>query len=176
MAQKGPDFGRLLRASVTTIGIGVVLSIITIILQLLSLTISDSIGDIIDLASSIDMALMIPVFFVLIFWTGMQAAKSHGFDAVGAGSVAAFSFFVIGLIERLLNILLAIIVIKGPLDAVGFGSTEMIISSSIFGGLLGLSGVALSALCGFGMLIFGTLINFVVGGIGAIMYLGKQRG
>ena len=66
-------------------------------------------------------------------------------------------------------------VVKGPLDAVGFGSTEMVVASSIFGGLIGLSGVALSSVCGFGMLILGSMVNFVVGGFGALFTLNRQR-
>ncbi|MFH0738144.1 MAG: hypothetical protein V1827_06345 [Candidatus Micrarchaeota archaeon] len=174
MAEKGIDTRKVLMASFLIIGIGIVLSIISIILQLLSLTLTEQMGDTISLIASVYLLLMFPVFFVLFFWTGIRAAKSYGFDAVGAGIVAAFSFFVIGLVERLLNLLLAVIVVKGPLDAVGFGSTEMIVASSIFGGLMGLSGVALSTVCGFGMLIFGTAINFVVGGVGAIFALGRQ--
>jgi hypothetical protein len=175
MADKGPDMRRILMASFITIGVGVVLSILSIILQLLALTITDSIGQTLDLVNSIFLILLIPVFLVLFVWTGMRAARSFGFDAVGAGLVTAFSYFVIGLVERLLNILLAVIVVKGPFDAVGFGSTEMIIASSLFGGLIGLSGIALSTVCGFGMIVFGSMVNFVIGGFGAIFTLQRSR-
>lgn len=168
------DFRKVMLASFLTIGIGIVLSILSMILQLLSVIITEDIGDYIDIAFTAYQLIMFPVFLGLFLWTGMRAVRGHGFDAVGAGYITAFTFFVIGLVERILQMFLAILVVKGPLDAVGFGSTEMVIASSIFGGLIGLSGVALSAVCGFGMLIFGSMVNFVVGGFGALFTLNRQ--
>ncbi len=174
MAKQGFDFKKLLVASFLSIAGGLVLAFISIILQLLSLAISDSTGEIIDLASSAYAIVLFPIFLVLFFWTGMRAAKNYQFDLVGAGGVAAFSYFVVGFVERLLNIVLAVVVVSRPLGGTGFGSTEMVLASSLFGGMTGLSGVALSALCGFGMLAIGSTINFVVGGFGALFALRKS--
>jgi len=175
MAEKPVDVRRILRASFLTIGIGIVLAIISIIFQLLSVVLKEDIGDIVDIINSLYLLLLFPVFLGLFFWTGIRAVKAHGFDAIGAGYITAFSYFVVGLVERVLDILLAILLVRGPLDAIGFGSTEMVVASSIFGGLIGLSGVALSAVCGFGMLVFGSMVNFVVGGFGALFILNRQR-
>ena len=169
------DMRKVMLASFLTIGIGIVLSIFSIILELLSLILTEDIGNYVDIAYSLYLLLMFPVFLGLFLWTGLRAVKSFNFDVVGAGYITAFCFFTIGLVEQILHMILAIIVVKGPLDAVGFGSTEMVVASSIFGGLMGLSGVALSSVCGFGMLIFGSMVNFVVGGFGALFILNRQR-
>ncbi|MEW6748920.1 MAG: hypothetical protein AB1295_04400 [Candidatus Micrarchaeota archaeon] len=175
MAERQVDVRRILTASLLTIGIGIVLSILSMILQLLSTIITDDIGDILDITNGLYLLILFPLFFVLFFWTGIRAVKLYGFDVMEAGYITAFSYFMIGLVEMVLHILLAILLVRGPLDTVGFGSTEMVIASSIFGGLIGLSGVALSAVCGFGMLVFGSMVNFVVGGFGALFILNRRQ-
>jgi hypothetical protein len=40
---------------------------------------------------------------------------------------------------------------------------------------MGMKGVGLSAVCGIGILLFGTVINFVVGGFGGIFALSGSR-
>jgi len=52
----------------------------------------------------------------------------------------------------------------------------MALASSLFGGAIGLSGIALSAVCGIGMLAVGVMINFVIGGFGALFALRKSSG
>lgn len=175
MAEKPVDVRRVLTASFLTIGIGIVLSILSMILHLLSTLLTEGIGDIFGILNGLYLLLLFPLFLGLFFWTGIRAVTLYGFDMIEAGYIAAFSYFVIGLVEIVLHILLAILLVQGPLDTIGFGSTEMVVASSIFGGLIGLSGVALSAVCGFGMLMFGCMVNFVVGGFGALFILNRQR-
>lgn len=174
MPKESIDLKKVLSASFITIGAGIVLVIVAVILQLLSFVIQGEYGEIVDLLYIAYSVVLYPVFLVLYFWTGMRAAKNFGFDAVGAGGVAAFAYFVVGLVERLLNVLLAVIVVSRPLSSGGFGSADMVVASSLFGGIVGLSGVALAAVCGFGILLMGTMVNFVVGGFGALFALRKS--
>ena len=175
MTERPVDVRRIMTASFLAIGIGIALSIFSLILQLLSRLISGDAGEIIGIITAAYLLLLFPVFLGLFFWTGMRAVKLYGFDLIGAGYITAFSYFVIGLVERVLDILISILLVRGPLDAIGFGSTEMVVASSIFGDLIGLGGVALSSVCGFGMLLFGSMVNFVVGGFGALFFLSRRR-
>ncbi|MFH0884188.1 MAG: hypothetical protein V1861_00580 [Candidatus Micrarchaeota archaeon] len=175
MGKPGFDFKKMAVSSLLTIGIGTVLVIISMILSLLSLVITDSSTNAtIDLISLIFSILLFPVFLVLFFWTGMRAAKNYGFDAVGAGTVSGVSYFIVGAIELVLKIILAVIVVSRPMGGAGLGSPEMALASSLFGGVIGLSGIALSAVCGIGILIVGVMVNFVIGGFGALFALRKS--
>ena len=174
MAKQGYDYQKMLFASLLTIGVGVVLVIISLILELLSIAITDSNGALVDLVNTAFLLLLFPAFLVLFFWTGMRAAKNYGFDAVGAGAITAFAYLVTGLVQLLLEMLLAVIVVSRPLGGTGFGSTEMVLAASLFSGMMGLSGIALSAVSGIGILVIGSLINFVIGGFGALFALRKS--
>jgi hypothetical protein len=174
MGKPGFDFKKLALASLLTIGIGTVLIILAMILQLLSLVITDANNATIDLVSMAYSVFLFPVFLVLFFWTGMRGAKNYGFDAVGAGAVTSVSYFVIGAIELVLKMLLAVIVVSRPMGGAGLTSPEMALASSLFGGAIGLSGIALSAVCGIGILAIGVMLNFVIGGFGALFALRKS--
>ncbi|MCI0503837.1 hypothetical protein L0Y65_03940 [Candidatus Micrarchaeota archaeon] len=174
MAKQSLDFKKMALASFLTIGIGAVLVIVYMIIQLLSLVITDSNNAIIDMVNIAYTILLVPVFFALFFWTGMRAAKNYQFDAVRAGAIAAASFFIIGTIELVLEMVLAAIVVTRPMGAGNIGSPALALASSFFGGAIGMSGIALSAVCGIGILLLGALINFVVGGFGALFALRKS--
>lgn len=182
MAKQEIDLRKAMFASLLTIGIGVVLVIASLILQLLNLVITDSsgelagltYGEIVGLLYMVYLIITYPAFLALYFWTGLRAAKSYGFDAVGAGGVTAFAYFATGVIGLVLNMVLAAIVVTKPIGVGGFGSPGMLIASSLFEGISGLKGVALSAVCGIGFLLVGSLINFVIGGFGALFALRKS--
>jgi len=174
MAKQGFDYKKMALAAFLTVGIGVVLIIISLILQLLSIVMNDSNGAIIDMASIAYAIIMIPVFLALMFWTGIRAAKNFGFDAVGSAGVAALSFFVIGLAELALQMLLAAIIVTRPMGSGTLGSPALALASSVFGGAMGMGGIVLSAVCGVGILLLGVLVNFVVGGFGALFALRQQ--
>jgi hypothetical protein len=174
MAKQGIDIKKMALASFLTIGIGAVLVIVSMIIQLLSLVITDSNGSLVDMINIGYTLLMVPVFLALFFWTGMRAAKNYQFDAVGAASVTSAAYFVIGIIELILQIILAVIVVSRPMGSGSLGSPSLALASSLFGGAIGMSGIALSAVCGLGILALGVLINFVVGGFGALFALRKS--
>ncbi len=175
MAKEAIDFKRMLLASLMTIGVGVVLVILSLILQLLSLVInSPEYGGIIDMAAVAYSLLLFPIFLAIFFVTGMRAARNYGFDAVGAGAVSAFSFAVVSAVQLVLGIILAAVMVARPTGASSFATPEMALASTLFGGFVGLSGVALSAVCGAGLIVLGSLINFVIGGFGALFALRKS--
>src|SRR4030095_16663128 len=105
MARSGPDIKRMVLAAVLTGGIGTALVILSVIIQLLSLAITDQNAELVDTVYSVFGFLMIPVFFGLYFWTGMRAVKRFGFDAVGAGTVTAMAYFVVESIRLALNLI-----------------------------------------------------------------------
>jgi hypothetical protein len=170
----GFDFRKLLMASILVTGIGVVLVIIQEILATLSLVMTDSNAATVDMIATAFAVLMLPVFFVLYLWCGMRAAKRYGFDAVGAGWVTAFSYFLASLVHLVLNLLLNLVIVSKAIAGSGVGSAESALAASLFGGIVGLSGVGLSAFCGIALIFFGTMMNFVVGGTGAILVLRKS--
>jgi hypothetical protein len=174
MAKQSIDFRRIVLAGFLTMGAGIALVVLSTILQLLSLAISDGNEELIDTIYSAYLLLLYPVFFGLYFWTGMRAVKRFGFDAVGAATVVTLSHVVVGLVKLVLNLLLAIIVVSRPFEGGGVGSTEAAVAASLFGGAVGLSGVGLSAVCGIGLLLIGASINFVVGGFGALYALRRS--
>ena len=174
MAKQELDVKKILYASFITIGIGVVLVIISLILELLTFVITDSNSELVSLAYMIFLIILYPVFLGLFLWTGYRAAKSFSFDAVGAGGVSAFSYFVIGIVELVLQTILAAIIVTKPMGVGTFGSPQMALASSLFGGIVGMKGLALSAVCGIGILILGAMINFVLGGFGALFALRKS--
>lgn len=173
MARSSFDYRRFILASALVIIIGIVLVILGMILQLLSVVMSQSDAATVEMVSSVYSVVMIPVFLALFFWSGMRAAKRYGFDAVGGASVAAFSYVVIGLIQLVLNLILSVVVISKGIAAPGFGSAEAALVASLFSGASGLSGIGLSAVCGIGIIVTGAVINFVVGGAGALFALRK---
>jgi hypothetical protein len=168
------DFRKLLMASILVMGIGVILVIVEEILTALSLVVTDANADTVDLIATAFSVLMLPVFLVLYLWCGMRAAKRYGFDAVGAGWVTAFSYFVTSLVHLVLNLLLNLVIVSKAIAGSGVGSAESVLAASLFGGVVGLSGVGLAAFCGIALIFFGTMMNFVVGGTGAIFVLKKS--
>ncbi len=173
MARQSFDFKRFILASALIIIVGVALVILGTILQLLSVAITDANAPTLELASSIYSVVEIPLFLILFFWCGMRAAKAFGFDAVGAAGVTAFSYAVIAVVQLILDILLSVVVVSKGIPTPGFGSAEATLAASLFSGASGLSGIGLSAICGVGVIIIGSMINFVVGGAGALFALRK---
>jgi hypothetical protein len=51
---------------------------------------------------------------------------------------------------------------------VRFGTLESTLAATLLGQTAGAMGIAYTGLCGVGMLALGALVNFVVGGFGAI--------
>ncbi|NYZ74125.1 hypothetical protein H0O00_03205 [Candidatus Micrarchaeota archaeon] len=174
MAKPGFDFKKMILASLLVIGIGAVLVILSVVLRLISMVVTDpDITGILDIIVIAYTVLLFPVFLVIYFWAGMRAAGAYGFDAVGAGAVSAFSSLVVGVIQLVLNMLLTLVVVARPLESSGFGTLESSLAASLFGGMMGLKGVGLTAVCGAGVVLFGALINFVVGGFGGLFALRK---
>ncbi|MFN7990702.1 MAG: hypothetical protein U0R44_00945 [Candidatus Micrarchaeia archaeon] len=175
MVRSGLDIRRTLLASVLVIGIGVVLVIIGMILQLLSIVVKDGNGAIVETVLTVFSVLSIPLFFLLYLWAGIRAAKRYNFDAVGAATVAALSYLVTAFIQLFLDIILSVVVVSRGVVGSGFGSAEAAVTASVFGSAVGLSGIGLSAVCGIGIIILGTMINFVIGGFGALFALRKSE-
>lgn len=173
MGRSGFDVRRTLFASALIIGIGVLLVIINMILLLLSLVLKDGNGPIIETVLAGFSILEIPLFLILFFWAGIRSAKRYGFDAVGAGTVASLSYIVIAFVQLFLDVILSIVVVSRGVIGAGFGSAESAVAASVFGGAVGLSGIGLSAVCGVGLIIIGAMINFVIGGSGALFALRK---
>ena len=93
MAENQVDVRRILSASYLTIGIGIVLAIISVIFQLLSVVLTEGVGDIVDVINGLYLLILYPVFLGLFFWTGMRAVRNFRFDLIGAGYITAFSLW-----------------------------------------------------------------------------------
>jgi hypothetical protein len=165
------DLKKLLFASALISALGILLIVVSLILQLASLMVSSDTAQIIDLAGTVYAFMLYPMMFSLFLWAGVRAARKYGFDAIGAGLVAAFSYFIIGLSQLVLSILLSIIILSRFSGSVGFATPESVLAGAVFEDVMGMKGVGLSAICGIGILVFGTVINFVVGGLGGVFAL-----
>jgi hypothetical protein len=163
----------MLLASLLIIGIGIILTILSVIIQALPIITPEDMSDTIDMASMAFQILLYPMFFLLYLWSGMRASNNYGFDIVGAGIVASFSSLVITMIKIVLNAVLAVIVVSRPIGNFGFGSMETVVASVLFD-TAGISGVGISAICGIGLALIGAMINFVVGGVGGWIALRKK--
>ena len=168
------DVKKILRASLIIIAAGAALVVVSMILELLALLITGSAQDILSLISRIYAFLMIPLFLVLYLWAGIRAVKRYNLDAVSAGFVSAFSHVVTGVIHLVLGTILNILVISRVVTGLGFGSAETALAAFFFGDTAGGVGIALSAICGVGIIFAGAVMNFVIGGFGAIFALRRR--
>jgi hypothetical protein len=169
----------MLRASLPLIGIGVVLVVISLVLQVVSLLLVGprdittalpvlGITSIPELASTVASYLMYPAFLILYFWGGRRGVKHYRLDTMGSAVSVAFAYLVTGLLNLVLGLVLSLLVLTNILQTMRYGSVESTLAIAFFGETAGAMGVALIGLCGVGILAIGTLINFVVGGVGAI--------
>jgi hypothetical protein len=161
------DAKKILRASLLLIAISVALVFSIVILRLLPVLVTEE-ADMLNLISDVYSGFLYIGFLALFFWGGIRATKKFNLDAIGAGVVCALSYLVAGfthlLLDMLLGLLFASHVIAGT-----FVSSPAVLAGAIFGTAAeGGAGIALSMLCGVGMISLGTLINFVVGGAGSI--------
>jgi hypothetical protein len=169
----------MLRASLPLIGIGVVLVVIGLVLQLASLLLtgphdiivmlpvlgSTSIPELADAAFSY---LAYPLFLILYFWGGMRGVKHYRLDTVGSAVSVAFAYVVTGVLDLAFGLVLSLLVINNILQTARYGSMESSMTIALLGETTGATGIALTGLCGIGIIAFGALMNFVVGGVGAI--------
>lgn len=175
MKKPGFDFKKLLLASLVIIGIGIVLIIISTILKVLPSVVPDDLKSVSSIINTAFSLLLYPIFFLLYFWSGVRATKNYGFDILGAGYVAAFSYFIVTLVGLVINTLLSLIVLTKPIGNFAFGSVETAFSSILFSGISDFGGVGVSAVCGVGIALVGALINFVIGGTGGWLVLRRKR-
>ncbi len=164
------DIKKIARSSIIFVGVGIILAILSVILQLVTLLITDSNAEIVQLAASVYSVVLIPLFLIMFLVAGYRAVKVHSLDSVGAGLSAAFSYVIIAVTHLFLNFLLSILVLSGLIPGgAGFGSSESVAASALFGDVVGAFGLGLQLVCGFGLIAIGALINFVIGGIGGIL-------
>ncbi len=174
------DIKNMLRASLPLMGIGFVLVIIGIVLQVVSLLLTGprditatlpvlGVTSIPDLVSTVFTYLLYPIFFVVYFWGGMRGVKRYRLDTVGSATSTAFAYVVTGGLHLALGVLLDLLVINGLIHTVRYSSIESTLATALFGESAGAMGVLLTGVCGIGLLITGALMNFVVGGVGAVV-------
>lgn len=163
------DIKRVLRGSLIFAGLGLVLVILTLILQLLTLIITGEYSDYVQIVALVFAFLVIPLYLVMYFIAGVRAVKKHGLDAVGAGMVAAFSYAVAAMAHLFFDFLLNMLIVSGMIPGgAGLGSSSSVLAAQVFGDITGPMGLGAALFCGFGLIALGSLINFVVGGLGGL--------
>jgi hypothetical protein len=163
------DVKKVGKGSLIFVGLGVVLVILSLILQILPLVIPESYSDIVLLISVGYQLLLIPVFLVLFFIAGVRGVKIHKLDAIGAGAISALSYFIVALIHLFFSTILNSLVLSGLIPGgAGYGSSEAVLATALFGDVAGAMGIGASLLCGVGSILIGSVINFVVGGFGGL--------
>jgi hypothetical protein len=162
------DAKKILRASLLIMAIGAALVVISMILELVSLILSEPAKHIVSFISTIYAFLLIPAFVALYFWAGMRAVKKYNLDVVSAGFVASFSHVIVGLVNLALGTVLNILVMSRVVGGMGFGTAEATLAAFFFGEAAGAGGIFLSEICGIGMILAGAAINFVIGGLGGL--------
>jgi hypothetical protein len=163
------DFRKVLQSSLLIILIAIALVVSSILLRLLPILIEGPEADTVGAIATIYTFILFPVFLVLYFWGGMRATRRFRLDAIGAGIAGSFAFFVTGIVQFLLEMVLALLFASHVLAGT-FVSGAATMAAAVFGQTAaGGTGLALSALCGLGMIVIGTLINFAVAGLGSLV-------
>lgn len=163
------DIRNIFGASMLPIIISVLLVIGFVVLEVLSFVVDQSLIGTVSLLTSIYLYAMFPVHFVVFLWAGARSVRKYRLDAIGAGMVASFTYFVAATFNLLVTSLIGLLVIKEYVDIPGFRSTESTLAASLIGDVAGTSGVGISFLCGAGMIIMGMLANFVIGSFGGLV-------
>lgn len=174
------DIKNMLRASLPLIGIGIILVLIGLALQLASLLLNGP-NDITatlpvlgstsipDLASTVFNYVMYPLFFIVYLWGGRRGVKRYRLDTLGSATSVALAYLITGFLGVALGLVISLLVINNILHTARYGSVESTLATALFGETAGAMGIALTGLCGVGVLCIGALMNFVIGGIGAII-------
>jgi len=163
------DIRNILGASMLPIIISVLLVIGYVVLEVVSFVADQSLQGAISLLTSIYLYAMFPIYFVVFLWAGARSVRKYRLDAIGAGMVSAFSYFVAATFNLIVTSLIGLLVIKQYIDIPGFRSTESTLAASLIGDVAGTSGVGISFLCGAGMIFMGMLANFVIGSFGGLV-------
>jgi len=159
------DIKRIAKSSVLFVGVGIILVILSVILQLLTLLVTGENGQIVALVATIYSYVLYAMFLGLFLLAGYRAVKIHGLDAIGAGATASLTYVLVAIIQLLLNSLLSLLVLSGLIPSgAGFASIETVLAAALFGDALGIIGLGRDLLCGFGLILVGALFNFVIGG------------
>ena len=160
------DLRKIVAASRFTIGIGVVLVLISFAIPALALLpLSSSVKELLGYAVIGYTLIMIPIFLGLYFWTGMRAVKNYGLDELSAGAVSAFSYLVVAIVYFILEVLVRL-AIAGWMA--GLGGEEFFPEFVAISGLIGIMGLAISVLWAVIAIPLGVIINFIVGVLGAL--------
>ncbi|MBN1170245.1 hypothetical protein JXA56_04425 [Candidatus Micrarchaeota archaeon] len=163
------DIKKIAKSSILFVGAGIIIVILSMILQLLTVLVEGEYNSVIQTITSIFSYLMLPLFLGLFLLAGYRAVRIHGFDAVGAGATAAISYFLIATVHLTLDVLLVILVLSGMIPGgAGFGSSESVAAAAVFGDVTGMLGLGLQIFCGFGLILIGSLFNFVIGGVAGL--------
>jgi hypothetical protein len=174
------DIRNMLRASMPLIMMGIVLVLVSFALQVASLLLTGP-KDIVmvlpvlgatsvpELASTAFSYLLYPIFFVVYLWGGIRGIKRYRLDTTGSALAVALSYVVAGFLNLALGVLISLLVINDIIHTLRFGTLESTLATVVFGETAGAMGIAFTGLCGVGILAIGALMNFVVGGVGAII-------
>ncbi len=167
------DLKKIVFASALISAIGILLVVVSLIIQLASLLITSDMSTLINQVDTFYSFILYPLMFCVFIWAGYRAVKKYKFDAVGAGYVAAFSYLVVGVFQLCITIILSMVIIGRFAGGNGIATPESVLAGALFANANGVAGVGLSAVCGVGILLFGVVINFVVGGLGGLFALSK---
>lgn len=105
---------------------------------------------------------------LIILWAGFRAADKYSFGILDSGIVAAFSFFVIELVNEILNLIELFVLpqylpsIFHPDAALASSLGSMMASSLVFAAGIGLAALII-------LLAIGTIFNLLVGMVGAFI-------
>jgi len=167
------DLKRIVFASALISALGILLVVISLILQLASLLITSDTAKLINQIDTVYEFMLYPVMFCLFLWAGYRAVRKYKFDAIGAGLVSAFSCLVVGAFQLCVIIILSLVIINRFASGIAFATPESVLAGALFPNTTDMAGVGLSSICGVGILIYGVVINFVVGGLGGLFALSR---
>jgi len=159
----------ILKASLLIIVIGIVFVVLALILRLIPVLLTGPESETVSLVSTVFSFLLIPIYLAVFFWGGYRATKKFKLDAIHAGAVSALAFFVVGIVQLFLEMILGLLfashVLAGTFVSGGAALAATVFDATAEGG----AGILLSGLCGIAMISIGTLINFVIGGAGSLL-------
>ena len=165
------DNKKIIASSTVSIGIGILLVLISTLVHIIPSYISSDAAKVASTIVTVFDYVIIIAFIALYIWTGMRAARRYRSDSMECGVIAAFSHTIVGIVSLIINVLVGILALANILNASGLKSNEAVVSGVVFGGVVGAMGIGVSVICGIGLIVLGALLNFMIGALGG--YFGR---
>ena len=159
---------KVVRASLGTMIIVLLLGIIGLVIQILSVVAGASLIGYIKIINTVYSYLLIPSVIYLYFAAGARGTKKQNMDPTEAGTTSALAYIGSSTIMIIINAIIGLLIVNKILTIGLFRPPESVLATIYLGNTSGMIGVAISAFCGLGATLVGGSITFAIGALGSI--------